>query len=127
MILVDDLAAARVSPASDIPLALRGGRWCHMVSTVGEDELHEFAARVGLRRSWAQLRSTGASAAHYDLLPGRRSRAVRLGAVEVSSRDLVRLNYDGLARRGLLGDEARSAADRMASRLLWGVVDWGAK
>ena len=32
-----------------------GGRWCHMMSDTGDvAELHAFAARLGLRRSWFQ-------------------------------------------------------------------------
>lgn len=95
---------------------LRYKRWSHMASTVDEAELHAFAAQLGLRRAWAQLRPQ-ASAAHYDVIPAKRALALRLGAREVSSRDLVRLNYDGLARRGRRGDEARVAADAEAAAL----------
>jgi hypothetical protein len=60
----------------------RKWRWsvvCHMVSP-DTDELHAFAARLGLRRSWFQ----GAGAMpHYDLTPGMRARAVAFGAIEV--------------------------------------------
>jgi len=80
---------------------LRHKEWCHMVSDTSEEELHAFAAKLGLKRSWAQLRPK-ASAAHYDLTPLRRALAIKLGAVEVSSRELVLRNYDGLTRRGLL-------------------------
>ena len=72
-----------------------------MVSDTSEEELHAFAARIGLKREWAQLRPK-ASAAHYDLTPRRRAMAVKLGAVEVTGRELVTRNFDGLRRRGLL-------------------------
>src|SRR4051794_28522630 len=62
--------------------ALRYKRWSHLVSTKDEAELHAFAARLGLRRGWAQLRPA-ASAAHYDVTPPKRALAVRLGAREV--------------------------------------------
>lgn len=94
MILVDALR--------DFDTTLRAGRsWCHMVSTVDEVELHAFAAKLGLRREWAQLRPK-ASAAHYDLVPRRRARAIELGAREVSARVLALANYDGMRRRGLM-------------------------
>lgn len=83
---------------------LRWTEWCHMVSDVGEDELHEFAARLGLKRAWFQGRHNGASAAHYDLIASKRSKAVALGAVEVSSRELVQRNYDGLTQRRNRGE-----------------------
>jgi hypothetical protein len=89
---------------------LRYKRWSHLVSTTGEAELHGFAARLGLRRDWAQLRPK-ASAAHYDVTPTKRALALGLGAREVTGAVLVRLNYDGLTRRGLRGEEERAAAD----------------
>jgi hypothetical protein len=86
--------------------SLRYKRWSHLVSDVGADELHAFAVRLGLKRSWSQERPV-ASAHHYDVTPPKRVLAVKLGALEVTSRELVRRNYDGLTRRGLLGTEAR--------------------
>lgn len=97
MILVDALTKYDAETTRGLP----GRRWCHMVSDTSEEELHAFARRVGMRREWAQLRPR-ASAAHYDLTPSRRARAVRLGAVEVTGRELVLRNFDGLRRRGLL-------------------------
>lgn len=91
VILVDDLRGYATK--------LRQKRWCHMVSDVDEAELHAFAARIGLRREWFQSRPDKASAAHYDLTPPRRARALQLGAVAVTARELVRRNYDGRARR----------------------------
>lgn len=92
-----------VDPIRQYPTNLRTFRAgsCHMVSDTSEAELHEFAARIGLSRSWAQLRPK-ASAAHYDLTASRRAAAVKAGAVEVSSRELVLRNFDGLRARGLL-------------------------
>jgi hypothetical protein len=72
--------------------AINGHRWCHMASTESDDELHEFAARLGLpRRAFDRD--------HYDLTPARRARAVELGAVEVTAREMVCvIRYD---RRGI--------------------------
>lgn len=95
MILVDGITEY----PSELTRGLPGRRWSHMVSDTSEDELHAFATRIGLKRSWFQGRPK-ASAAHYDLTPSRRARAVALGAVEVSSRELVARNFDGLRRRG---------------------------
>lgn len=94
MILVDSLTGYDTK--------LRAGKvWCHMVSDEGPDELHAFAARIGLKREWSQERPK-ASAHHYDLTPSRRALAVKLGAVEVTGRELAMRNYDGMRRRGLL-------------------------
>lgn len=61
----------------------RGRRWAHLVSDESYDELHEFAARLGLERDWFQ-------GDHYDVPTDYRDRAIELGAAPVSSRELVR-------------------------------------
>ena len=61
------------------------GEWCHMVSDESVEELHEFAARIGLKREAFQ----NASRPHYDLRRSKRRLAVRMGAQEVGMRDLV--------------------------------------
>lgn len=46
------------------------------------EELHEFAARIGMRRSWAQKENTHQE--HYDLTDNRRADAIRLGAKSIT-------------------------------------------
>ena len=60
----------------------------HLVSDTSLEELHMFAARIGLRRSWFQgLRNKHP---HYDLTTDRKKRrAIEEGAVVVSSKELV--------------------------------------
>jgi len=58
---------------------------CHLYGDSLE-ELHAFAGRIQLRRSWFQ---NHARLPHYDLTAARRERAVRAGAVEVTSREMV--------------------------------------
>lgn len=55
-------------------------KWCHLTADI-EDELHAFAARLGLRRAWAQRDGYGG---HYDLTAGKRAQAVRMGATELT-------------------------------------------
>ena len=64
----------------------QSGEWCHMVSDESVEELHEFAATIGLKRKAFQ----GASRPHYDLRPSKRRLALSMGAEEVGMRDLVR-------------------------------------
>ena len=64
----------------------RSGEWCHMVSDASVEELHQFAARIGLKRKAFQ----SISRPHYDLRPSKRRLAVSMGAEEVDMRDLVR-------------------------------------
>jgi hypothetical protein len=60
--------------------------WCHMVSDESVEELHEFAATIGLKRKAFQ----STSCPHYDLRPSKRRLALSMGAQEVGMRDLVR-------------------------------------
>ena len=52
---------------------------CHMMSDESVEELHEFAARLGLKREWFQTRS----APHYDVCLSKRKEAIALGAKEL--------------------------------------------
>lgn len=66
----------------------RRWRWpesCHLYAdTLGE--LHEFAVAIGLKRAWFQNKE---KLPHYDLNAARREAAVRAGAVEHTSREMV--------------------------------------
>jgi hypothetical protein len=67
--------------------------WSHLVSDSSLEELHAFAARLGV-----PLRAFDRD--HYDVPETVYARAVTLGAQEVTSRELVgRLIESGLRRR----------------------------
>ena len=55
--------------------------WCHMVSDESFEELHAFAAAIGIPRERFQRD-------HYDLPPALRERALEHGAHPVSIGDL---------------------------------------
>lgn len=55
-------------------------RWSHLMADADE-ELHRFAASIGLRRSWAQYPGTWKS--HYDLTDSKRAQAIVAGAVQI--------------------------------------------
>jgi len=59
---------------------------CHMVADTVK-ELHTFARRLSLKRSWFQPRSIP----HYDLTPNKRAQALRLGAIAITDRRLVEI------------------------------------
>jgi hypothetical protein len=69
---------------------LRHTHWCHLTADT-EAELHAFAARLGLRRSWYQPHAARGVGWHYDITPPKRARAVRLGAREVDYRFMAAL------------------------------------
>lgn len=70
---------------------------CHLVADSLE-ELHAFAARLGLRRSWFQDRQ---DLPHYDITQNKRRVALKLGAQEISHRELVgRMHAARESRRG---------------------------
>jgi hypothetical protein len=58
-----------------------GRKWSHLWTDGTVDELHAFAAKLGMRRSWFQ--GHHADFPHYDLVPARRAMAIRLGAIEI--------------------------------------------
>ena len=89
-ILVDDL---REYPDVALPFTT----WCHMTTDGDLEELHAFAARLGLQRRWFQRD-------HYDLPPHGRRAAVALGAEEVATGELLR------RMTGPRGDRARRRA-----------------
>ena len=92
-----------IDPPREYPTRLRHKVWSHLVSDTSEEELHAFAARLGLKRAWFQGRPK-ASAAHYDVTASKYELAIKLGAIPVTSRELVTRNYDGLHQRGLRGE-----------------------
>ena len=61
------------------------GKWSHLVADSIE-ELHEFAAKIGMERKWFQDKRIP----HYDLTKQRRDAAIAAGAIPLSKRELVR-------------------------------------
>lgn len=72
----------------------RGQRWAHLMADT-LDELHEFAARLGLPRRAFQDKTSGA---HYDVNSELRSVALALGAMPVS-RHIDRDTYKSVIAR----------------------------
>jgi hypothetical protein len=65
-------------------------RWSHLVADT-DQELHQFAARLGMRRAWFQVKPGRPHHAHYDLPERARAEALALGAVEVTWRQMGRI------------------------------------
>ncbi|UNK42082.1 DUF4031 domain-containing protein [Luteimonas sp. S4-F44] len=77
----------------------RGERWAHLLADT-LDELHAFAAQLGMPRRAFQNRTSGA---HYDVTAGLRERAIALGAMPISrhhDRALVRAVIENARRQG---------------------------
>ena len=84
MIYVDDLFPTKRTSSWHYDQA------CHL-SADTDEELHAFALKLGLRRSWAQHMDHHFQLYHhYDLTPNKRAMAVRLGATEVSALEQAR-------------------------------------
>lgn len=58
----------------------RGQRWAHLMAD-SLDELHAFAARLGMPRRAFQDKASGA---HYDVSAEMRAQAIAMGAVPIS-------------------------------------------
>jgi hypothetical protein len=95
-VLVDPL---REYPDTGLPFS----HWCHLVSDASFEELHAFAARLGIPRRYFQ-------GDHYDLPEHLYAHALELGAAPVSTRELI------TRMAGPRGDRARRrAASRIAA------------
>jgi hypothetical protein len=81
-----------------------GRFWSHLVSDVSFDELHAFAAAVGCPPPAFERD-------HYDVPEARYADAVRAGAVEIGSKELVRR----LTEAGLRRPKRRPAPGRATS------------
>ncbi len=79
---------ARLGPVED--------RWSHLVAD-SDEELHAFAARLGMERAWFQHKVHRPHHAHYDVPERSRRAALGLGAVAVTWRQLGRMMRE---RRG---------------------------
>lgn len=96
----------------------RLGPSCHLISDAppGDNtELHAFAARIGMRRSWFQKDVEP----HYDLVASRRAMAVKLGAVELDDRPfhaiLKKWRADAVAK--VKAAPTKNARDALRARL----------
>jgi hypothetical protein len=81
------------------------GRWTgggHMQADT-LDELHAFAAKIGLKQSWFQSKPRRPDHDHYDLTQAKRDEAILSGAIPESTED-------GAARRRRIRASAREAS-----------------
>ena len=67
-----------------------GTKWSHMWTDGDLEELHEFALSIGMKRRWFQPHHI---MAHYDIVPSRRERAIKAGAIEASIRDHIKATW----------------------------------
>lgn len=59
---------------------------CHMMADT-EEELHEMADKIGLKREWFQPHAT---LAHYDICKTKRALALKHGAIEEDTKACIR-------------------------------------
>lgn len=80
-VYVDDMRMpARVGRVS--------ARWSHLTADTDE-ELHAFARRLGLKRTWFQDHAIPRFR-HYDVTDTKRREAIRLGAIAETTREGAR-------------------------------------
>lgn len=76
MIYVDD----------PMPIGGKFNNYCHLWSDGDTEELHTFAASIGLRREWFQDR---VGFPHYDISLSKRQQAIKRGATATTLRQKV--------------------------------------
>jgi hypothetical protein len=75
MIYVDDIFGHGVYVGSI------KGQSCHMFCDTTPEELHAFAVKIGLKRSWcSDITQPKSGLLHYDLVPSKRVLAITHGA-----------------------------------------------
>ncbi len=79
----------------------KGMKMSHMISD-DEDELHDMAMRLSLRRAWHQ-------GDHYDVPLDAREKAIRFGAIEISYRQASAMRRRQVVE-GACGDPAEAVA-----------------
>jgi hypothetical protein len=90
------------------------GRWSHLTADTRE-ELHEFATRIGLQRSWFQEPkgvggkppppgSLPAQAWHYDVTESKRQVAINAGAIPLSYRGFLSAVIESRRSKNVLVD-----------------------
>ena len=77
----------------------RADRWSHLLADEPE-ELHAMAAALGIPRRGYQRHRRSAALNHYDVPEGLRLRAIELGAVAVTWRQMARLAREWRRRAG---------------------------
>jgi hypothetical protein len=77
------------------------GTWCHLATDGTMGELHAFAAKIGLP---ARAFHAHEDHPHYDLTPAARAVAVAEGAIEVTSKELVKRCFRAGRARADTGD-----------------------
>ena len=70
----------------------RGKKWCHLTAD-NLAELHQFAAKLKLKREWFQNKRIP----HYDITESKRLKAIELGAIAISTKEMVRRVRETLA------------------------------
>lgn len=92
----------------DVRFPFRGMVMCHLWADTPE-ELHAFAARLGLRRDWFQ-RPPKASWPHYDVSLSKKADAIRLGAIRTDRYGALEFNARRAGNAVLLARIARCRA-----------------
>lgn len=72
-VFIDDMFSSRLGRFGRMKMS-------HMVGT-DENELHDMAARIGVKRKWYQ-------GDHYDVCKEAREKAIKLGAVPITMRQM---------------------------------------
>ena len=88
----------------DSSIRWRGREWSHLMADTSE-ELHAFAARLGLERAWFHRTPARPWKDHYDIPEAKRQVAIRRGATPIAGREAAAMLR---ARRLALREAARA-------------------
>jgi hypothetical protein len=63
---------------------------CHMIADTSK-ELLDMADKIGVQRKWIQ--HPGTNKEHFDICMSKRAKAIKLGAKEVTQKEIVKLRF----------------------------------
>jgi len=78
------------------------GKSCHMFCDTTPEDLHTFAAKIGMKRSWcSDITQPKSGLLHYDLVPSMRAKAIAHSATVISRNQYVEITSRCLRQRRL--------------------------
>ncbi|MBA3862253.1 MAG: DUF4031 domain-containing protein [Actinomycetota bacterium] len=97
----------------DFRVPWRGDQWSHLLADTGE-ELHAFAARLGLQHRHFHHKPARPWKDHYDVPEAKRRQAIGLGAKPISFEDAARILRTRRVALREVPTSPRSSASRVA-------------
>lgn len=85
----------------DMNAPYKGMLMCHMIADT-TDELLGMVDKIGVQRKWIQ--NPGTYQEHFDICLSKKAKAIQLGAIPITGRELVKITMNRKGAPELLRD-----------------------